>query len=320
MAPFLIGHHDAKLSCNHRVKAEEKVTAMKSGEFAKICGTTKNTLLHYDQIGLLTPSSVRPTGYRDYSVSDAIRFFAIRAFVDAGFSLTVIKGLMADKSVEDLRAIANETREAISARKQELERSAEVLDELVRQMGSLAEREQRAGRSVCYEKAMPEQTLFVASKNLNMRPGDSFDALCGDLEKAMVGLSSFGAEGLLAPYGFTSRMCADGPIYDKAYFLLPTNERQPRLAKTPHVDGDLAIDVRPGGRYLCYDYDGIWPHIASAYKTLLQGAEDRSLALEGPFYETSAFRFFDEDEEAVYRCTIAVRIEDGPARSRAIRT
>ena len=38
-----------------------------TGEFAKICGVNKQTLFHYDQIGILCPEIMGDNGYRYYS-------------------------------------------------------------------------------------------------------------------------------------------------------------------------------------------------------------------------------------------------------------
>lgn len=39
----------------------------KTAEFAALCGVKKDTLLHYDHIGLLKPQWVGENGYRYYS-------------------------------------------------------------------------------------------------------------------------------------------------------------------------------------------------------------------------------------------------------------
>lgn len=106
---------------------------MKSGEFARLCNTTKNTLIHYDQLGLLRPSLVHENGYRDYSAADFARFSSIRAFVDAGFSLAQTKEFLQTKDVEQLGLFAQETQEVLAQRRRELERSERLLKELARQ-------------------------------------------------------------------------------------------------------------------------------------------------------------------------------------------
>lgn len=45
-----------------------------SGEFAKFCNTTKDTLFHYDDINLLKPAKIAPNGYRYYSANQAFLF------------------------------------------------------------------------------------------------------------------------------------------------------------------------------------------------------------------------------------------------------
>ena len=41
---------------------------LKTGEFASLCGVTKDTLFHYDDIGLLKPARVGENGYRLYGL------------------------------------------------------------------------------------------------------------------------------------------------------------------------------------------------------------------------------------------------------------
>ena len=36
----------------------------KISEFAGLCGRSRDTLLHYDRIGILKPAFVAPSGYR----------------------------------------------------------------------------------------------------------------------------------------------------------------------------------------------------------------------------------------------------------------
>lgn len=37
-------------------------------EFASLCGVTKHTLYHYDEIGLLRPCVIQDNGYRYYTM------------------------------------------------------------------------------------------------------------------------------------------------------------------------------------------------------------------------------------------------------------
>ena len=69
-------------------------TYFKTGEFAKLCGTTKDTLFHYDDIGLLKPVKVAANGYRYYAVNQAYLFDMISLLKEVGMNLTEIKNYM----------------------------------------------------------------------------------------------------------------------------------------------------------------------------------------------------------------------------------
>ncbi len=62
-----------------------------TGQFAELCGVKKQTLFHYDDIGLLKPALVEDNGYRRYSYSQYQDFLLISCLKEAGMSLTEIK-------------------------------------------------------------------------------------------------------------------------------------------------------------------------------------------------------------------------------------
>lgn len=113
---------------------------LKIGDFARLAGVAVVTLRHYDDIGLLKPSSTHPvTGYRFYSSQQLHRLNRILALKDLGLSLEQIEQtLTEDLSTEQLRGMLklrqseekqrlNETRERLKrlkARLKQIEREA----------------------------------------------------------------------------------------------------------------------------------------------------------------------------------------------------
>jgi DNA-binding transcriptional MerR regulator len=63
-------------------------------EVSELAGVSVRTLHHYDEIGLLVPSSVTPAGYRLYSVEDLERLQQILFYREIGFSLSEIKDIL----------------------------------------------------------------------------------------------------------------------------------------------------------------------------------------------------------------------------------
>lgn len=72
----------------------------KTGEFAKLCNTTKDTLFHYDSIDLLKPAVTAPNGYRYYSVNQIYFFDLIATLKEVGLSLQEIKSYISNREVD----------------------------------------------------------------------------------------------------------------------------------------------------------------------------------------------------------------------------
>ena len=63
-------------------------------ELARVFGLSRSTLLHYDRIGLLSPSDRTPSGYRIYTDSDRRRLERICQYRSAGLPLADIRALL----------------------------------------------------------------------------------------------------------------------------------------------------------------------------------------------------------------------------------
>ena len=72
---------------------------MKTSEFAHLCRTTKDTLIHYDRIDILKPARVTDAGYRLYR-PEQFFFFSVIALLQ-----------QADMSLADIRSITNKRHE-----------------------------------------------------------------------------------------------------------------------------------------------------------------------------------------------------------------
>lgn len=62
-----------------------------TGQFAKLCGTNKRTLIFYDEIGLFRPEKIDEQGYRYYSEQQCDIFSVITALKELGMPLKSIK-------------------------------------------------------------------------------------------------------------------------------------------------------------------------------------------------------------------------------------
>lgn len=72
-----------------------------TGQFAKLCHTTKDTLFHYDQLGILKPMIVKDNGYRYYGSFQYYEYDLIKVLQEAQTSLKEIKEFMENRN-EDI--------------------------------------------------------------------------------------------------------------------------------------------------------------------------------------------------------------------------
>ncbi|MCD8074543.1 MAG: MerR family transcriptional regulator [Lachnospiraceae bacterium] len=83
-----------------------------TSDFAKICGTSRRTLIHYDEIGLFHPAFTDENGYRYYSESQCDVFFTIRCLKDLGMPLCEIRSFIENRTPDELDSLLeNQMRE-----------------------------------------------------------------------------------------------------------------------------------------------------------------------------------------------------------------
>ncbi|MGG0655859.1 MerR family transcriptional regulator [Rummeliibacillus pycnus] len=72
-----------------------------TGEFAKICHVKKQTLFHYDEIGLLQPEIKLENGYRYYSYQQYEIFIVIELLKDLNMPLKEIRNFLRNKTPDE---------------------------------------------------------------------------------------------------------------------------------------------------------------------------------------------------------------------------
>lgn len=80
-----------------------------AGELAKIAGTTKRTILWYDQLGIIKPVKVSSEGYRYYFEAQVLEYQMILLLTTLGVTLKEIK------EKNDLRSLFEEKKESIKS-------------------------------------------------------------------------------------------------------------------------------------------------------------------------------------------------------------
>lgn len=79
-----------------------------SGQFARLCHTTKETLFHYDRLGLLRPQYKGENGYRYYDIRQFLQFDMITLFKETGTPLKDMSACLVAAAEGDILPLLEE--------------------------------------------------------------------------------------------------------------------------------------------------------------------------------------------------------------------
>ncbi len=105
-----------------------------SGAFAALCGTTKETLRHYKDIGLLAPARQGNNGYFYYDVEQFYDFCAISIFRQTGTPLEEVRRCLKGQDAAQTLELLREQRVRLEAERQKLEHMDFVLSSALRNL------------------------------------------------------------------------------------------------------------------------------------------------------------------------------------------
>lgn len=101
---------------------------IKTGDFAKLCGTNKRTLIHYDEIGLFKPAYTDDRGYRYYSESQFDVFFTINCLSKLGMPLKEIGAFLNHRNPQALKKLLLEQREEVLKEEERIRKTRQVIE------------------------------------------------------------------------------------------------------------------------------------------------------------------------------------------------
>ncbi|MDO8503604.1 MAG: MerR family transcriptional regulator [bacterium] len=104
------------------------------GQFAKLAGTTKRTVLWYEERGILHPYKQNSKGYRFYKPEQIIDFQVILLLKKLNFSLEEIKNYL--KKNSSLESLFKQKREVIENEVKRLQKSLNNIDSYYSNIGS----------------------------------------------------------------------------------------------------------------------------------------------------------------------------------------
>ena len=267
-------------------------TIFTTGEFAKLCGTSKDTLFYYDKIGILKPEIVLENGYRRYNALQFFDFDLIRTFKRAGSSLQEIKWYLTHYDSAHFLQLFREKEKQIDNQLLVLNQMKQLLHHTV-QTTEQALKETYDIPKITQEK---EENLLVVP--LQEQAGESMK----DMVFRLADHFSF-CEG----HQITDRFPL-GSIILKETVLSGKSEDSYFFSKIPPSFSCGSIFKKPAGPYATIFHQGTYDSFDFPYRLLLDYIQEQNLTICGNAYVYDLISYLSSGTEENFVFQISIQI------------
>jgi DNA-binding transcriptional MerR regulator len=239
-----------------------------TGEFAKLCHVKKQTLIHYDEIGLLHPDIKNEKGYRYYSYQQFEVFSVITLLKEFNMPLKEIKWFLTNRSPMELIELFKEKTIELEKKIKDLHRVQKIIETKI----SLTEKAIGMDDSQITLKLQEEEQLFLSESILNssdaefLKSTSDFIDFCNENEF----YTGF-------PIGtmISKENIINGNHDDYSFLYTKVMEKHPYST----------FYCKPKGLYVVAYHKGSYKNISETYERILQFMESENLNLKSFAYE-----------------------------------
>lgn len=263
---------------------------MTTGEFARRMGVTKNTLFHYDNIGLFLPEIVDTNDYRYYSIYQMEVFDTIIILKEMGMLLNEIKEFMDHRSPESLMELFEKEDKKITEQIKRLKYQQQFIRGRKEKMKGIW--------SIDFEHVFRKQ--FPNRYYIYEEIRDETDA--GILKKTNEFITEFERRNYQMDYEI-------GYIQNENDILSGVYDNYTNAVILPFKKPKgMDYQILKAGEYLTGYHKGHWNTIGAAYERLLEYARCRQIKIDHIFLETYAVNNLMAESIEDYVTEIGVRI------------
>ena len=275
-------------------------TLLSTGQFAKLCGIKKDTLFHYNDIGLLQPFLTTENGYRYYTTRELNLFHSITILQDAGLTLHEIKEFLSHENPYTLMPLLAEMEQVLLDKKRKFERLAAQVHNTLKSM----------------EEAK-SKAFFLPYKE------SSSGCLLAAMPTGNDKLSEAARTDILSQYYrycMNNDLRADffrGGIIEKEHFIQLADDfnyldylciRLEKAWQLADFDENTIVE-KPAGNYACINCPGGLENTLKALHMLRQYTADQGLKIIGDCYEFEIMGTFTVESESTCIKQIEVQVE-----------
>ncbi|MEG1992406.1 MAG: MerR family transcriptional regulator [Acetivibrio sp.] len=274
----------------------DKNKYLTTGEFAKIMNVTKNTLFHYDKIGLFSPEIKLQNEYRYYSFYQMEIFDVILILKDLGMSLADIKNYIDNRSMESILELLDKEEEIILGKIKKLKKQKIWIQEQRKNMKELY----KINLHQVSIQEIPEQYYFL--EHSESTDDLDFSFKIGEM------LKKYNTAGLSAGYkvGYLqyNENIANGNYLDCHDVILVMKQK---------ADG-FDYKTLQGGKYVTAYHLGHWNQIGETYEKIKAYIKSRHLHVDTRYFEISVVDKLLVEEYEDYVTQILVQIKKNESK------
>lgn len=271
---------------------------IKTGDFARLCGTNKRTLIHYDEIGLFKPAYTDDRGYRYYSESQFDVFFTINCLSKLGMPLKEIGAFLNHRNPQALKKLLLEQREEVLKEEERIRKTRQVIETKLA-LVSLQEKleSNQAGSSTehIFQEYTPEEYMIL-SDPLNTNDHEAIiHTLCSH-----IGYCNKNNLNAVHPYGAMLDVSElrQGHLDTYAYFFTKVIDRPE----------DFPFHIKPAGTYAVAYLKGDYYDSEETYRKLFQWIDENGFRTGQYSYKEAIIDELAADSSEEYLTKISVQI------------
>lgn len=264
-----------------------------TGEFANLCGVSKQTLLYYDQVGIFKPETVLENGYRVYTYAQFETFHVIATLREMGTPIQEIKAYLDFRSPEGFVQLFERQKAELEETLQNLERIHCMMETKIH----ITRQAQAVDSKKVLLETQPECFLLLSQPMQSWDEKEFLPVLTEHLHIC-------NREKLYCGYSIGTMVRWNGPIDDANYSGCTYYFYTQTLEET----AELAFHRKPAGCYVTAYHKGDYDSTTEAYQRLAAFIRENGLSV-GPYsYEDSLLDEITNKGREDYLTKISIQV------------
>ena len=281
-----------------------------TGEFAELFGVKKQTMFHYDQMGIFCPEIIGENGYRYYSHNQLETFSIILMLREMGLSISEIRKQIDSDSPEELVRLLESKSSDIDELIEHLTWSEEYIRRKISSTREGISLRGHDGRLRCGEvfvRDFPDEIMIMTEYR---GPGDprTINEAIGDHYRYLrsLGMKSCYPDGATIPRESVAEKDEEVTYRYERFYTVLTSAESDKLLKD-RVYAEEAVEDG-GGRFLVIYDDRGYSNVGSCLVKLLRYAEQNGIRLGDVFYEDVIWDDLSGRNYEEYLISLSIRV------------